>query len=694
MEKQSGVIGKFEEEAAKNLFQLVWGSSKSFFGLITSEKHVRDAIKNYVSRYHERYGRVKVLGMNEPVPLAQIYTEVRMLPPSVLHRYADAELMKQDFISNRKHTTSGESLKSIDGIKIANDIRLLTILGSPGSGKSTFLRRLGQCCLLSTGHFNLQRLPVVLSLSEHKEIKCSEDVIAGIAKEFSNCGFIKSDKMAESLLKKGVLMILFDGLDEVPKANLVDVVTSVKNFVDQYGYRPDFKSSQTNIIIKVLTWFRVLQKSELLEADNREANRFVITCRTAHYKQWFDRFTDVIIADFSDQQIDQFAKNWFREQTNKDTLNSKRFLTELHSLPSALELARTPLLLTFLCIVWEQGQTLPRVRATLYKEALEVLLRKWAASKLVHNDPVYSELHYELELDLLAQIARNFTFANQVFFGRDNLLKEIKNFLEQEMNAPKNLDAGGVLDAIAIQQGLLTERAIDIWSFSHLTIQEFLTARHLRASNEWITAVNNFLFDTRWRETFLLMAGIGRADNLLEAMAERVRKFTHSDKHLLKFINWIDQSVSNSIQNQTTETQALAYRCLFTAFIISLDRAVLEEDRRLPVDLAIAIDQSIIVLDNTFIPAHNRPTDLASLLVINFPILEGTALEISKINNPILTTHEWESELNIPTGIDRVRKNLWEIVRAIQLIIDTKNTSYSLSPAKWNLVCSRLLTSL
>jgi predicted NACHT family NTPase len=45
------------------------------------------------------------------------------------------------------------------------------------------------------------------------------------------------------------------------------------------------------------------------------------------------------------------------------------------------ELARTPLLATFLCLVYDDRQKLPTNRAELYGDALRILLERWAASK-------------------------------------------------------------------------------------------------------------------------------------------------------------------------------------------------------------------------------------------------------------------------------------------------------------------------
>jgi predicted NACHT family NTPase len=50
-------------------------------------------------------------------------------------------------------------------------------------------------------------------------------------------------------------------------------------------------------------------------------------------------------------------------------------------------------------------------------------------------------------------------------------VSQITEFLASNDNTSKNLEAEAVLDAIVIQQGILVERARDVYSFSHLTLR-------------------------------------------------------------------------------------------------------------------------------------------------------------------------------------------------------------------------------
>lgn len=74
------------------------------------------------------------------------------------------------------------------------------------------------------------------------------------------------------------------------------------------------------------------------------------------------------------------------------------------------------------------------------------------------------------------------------------------------------------------QHGLMVERARQIYSFSHLTFQEYFTARAIVASSEVsLQQLVRHLTEQRWREVFLLTAQmLPNADRLLQLMKQQV----------------------------------------------------------------------------------------------------------------------------------------------------------------------------
>ena len=90
-----------------------------------------------------------------------------------------------------------------------------------------------------------------------------------------------------------------------------------------------------------------------LEDFNRRyaQSHILITCRIAASDYVFQNFQNVELADFNKKQIDAFAGKWFSDAPEKH----QAFLREFyHSDNERLrELAATPILLTLLCLAFE-----------------------------------------------------------------------------------------------------------------------------------------------------------------------------------------------------------------------------------------------------------------------------------------------------------------------------------------------------
>jgi hypothetical protein len=357
------------------------------------------------------------------------------------------------------------------------------------------------------GGFKHSCIPVFIEL---KRFTSSEiNIEKFIIEEFRICNFPDPEKFTAKALEQGKLLILLDGLDEVPSQNLNETINQIQNFVDKY-----------------------------------DQNRFIASCRTAAYRGNFRRFSDVAMADFDDEQIQQFINNWFQKEEDKQAKTDDK-CWELLQKPenqAAKELAHTPLLLTFLCLVYDRSQNFPNNRSVLYKNALRILLEEWAAEKRILRDEIYQGLHTELEEVLLSKIAYTGFASNRLFFSQSEIVDQIKTFLAGNLNAPQHLNGEAVLNAIAIQQGILVERARDVFSFSHLTLQEYLTAQYIYDNRLVEKLVTEHLPDQRWKEVFLLVAGVmrGGADDLLLLMEKEVQKYINTPK-LQALLNWAEE---------------------------------------------------------------------------------------------------------------------------------------------------------
>ena len=417
--------------------------------------------------------------MREPVDLAQVYTGVKFLLDDDILRFESIAALEKSYRKTRLRGHGGRRSdgEKQPGIKVANGRQYLMVLGVPGAGKSTFLRKVGLESLKTLHYENAEYghrcVPVLLELKRFETDTI--DIAALIAREFETCDFPEPVNFTQSALQQGKLLILLDGLDEVPTANLDNVIRTIQDFVDRY-----------------------------------DQNRFIASCRKPAYRGGFTRFSDVGMADFDDEQIQQFINNWFNDEQDRERETGKKCWEVLQAKKNkaAKELAHTPLLLTFLCLVYDRSQRFPDNRSSLYQRALRILLEEWASEKRINRDEIYDGLSIELEEGLLSEIAYDGFEADQLFFDQRSLTKQIKEFLASNLNVPKTMDGEAVLRAVEAQQGILVERAENAYSFSHLTLQEYLTAQYLVDNNQWDEVIVKHATDNRWREVLLLIPGL------------------------------------------------------------------------------------------------------------------------------------------------------------------------------------------
>ncbi len=471
-----------------------------------TKKLIYQASKQYILNYQKRYNRLRVLGMPQPVNLDDIYTEVQCLQPGDIRNFESITALEENYRHNGSRRLTNEKSARENGITIANQYTHLMILGQPGAGKSTFLRKIGLEALKGeSGKIQGEFIPVLLELKQFTTNKV--DIYNIIEEEFRSCQLPLVKEFTNQLLRQGKLLLLLDGLDEVPNKNFELVIDKIQDFVQQY-----------------------------------KQNKFIISCRTAAYRQKFNNFKEFIIADFNDQQIQQFIKNWFYSEVDKQLGTDQKCWNKINSEEATKELARTPLLLTFLCLEYDESQDLPKNRATLYGNALYILLRKWAAEKRLPKEAIYNQMGIDLEKIMLAEIAYHNFAADKLFFSQQEVLNQIQKFLSGNDNARKDLDLGKILDAITIEQGILVERARDVYSFSHLTLQEYLTAQYIDDHRLVEKLVTEHLIDQRWKEVFLLVAGVmrGGADDLLLLMEKKAQSYINTRK-LKALLKWAEQ---------------------------------------------------------------------------------------------------------------------------------------------------------
>ncbi|MEQ8998978.1 MAG: NACHT domain-containing NTPase [Coleofasciculus sp. B1-GNL1-01] len=461
---------------------------------------VNQVRQKHHDKLHHQCGTLRLLDITRPIDLDELYVDVNILEEISSQRWLDLNDLQGDKSKDFDRLGLGNvRLEGLAGLKAVERYGKLMVLGKPGAGKTTFLQYLAIQC--NTGKFKPEQVPIFIRLKNFAEDACCENngnLFNYITQEFERCQVTAPE--LETVLNQGRALLLLDGLDEVPDTWSDAVIRQIRQLADHY-YK----------------------------------NQIIITCRIAAKEYRFPGFTEVELADFKRPQIEQFVRNWFiAVARNKPASGLKKaalFLEQLESPENQpiRELATTPVLLNLSCLVFQTKTEFPKKRCDLYKQGLDLLLIRWDEARGIKRDDIYRNLSLSHKLQLLSQIAAITFEQGDYFFTESTLVHLIGDYLQQQLGdrldlATLELDSAAVLKSIEAQHGLLVERARGIYSFSHLTFQEYFTARAVVADAETsIPQLLSHFTEKRWREVILLTAQmLPHADGMIQCLKQQI----------------------------------------------------------------------------------------------------------------------------------------------------------------------------
>jgi predicted NACHT family NTPase len=557
-------------------------------------------------------GTLRLLDTAQPVALDDVYINVHILEQLSRQQWLDVSDLQSDRaipfdrLSSLPSTQTG--ISAIDAIATYPK---LMVMGKPGAGKTTFLQKVALQCI--RGELPLTSIPIFIQLRNLAEETLANSVT--VADDFNLLNYINwkfdeldiSVRQVETLLKHGKVLILLDGLDEV-------------------------RSEYTNALIKQIAKF----------SETYYQNQFIITCRFAAQSYRFPGFTDVEIADFNQVQIEAFAKKWFvaTSKQEEEGLNlATQFIDKL-KLPEnqpIRELARTPILLNLTASVFQAKADFPKKRSKLYEAGLDILLVRWDEARGIQRDDVYRRLSLPHKIKLLSHIAATTFEQGNYFFELCEIEQLVADYLTTLPGASSDpetlrLNSEAVLKAIEAQHGLLVERARGIYSFSHLTFQEYFTARNILSSPDEPTLLkalqrlSKHLTQPQWREVFLLTAGLLRnAEPLLQLMKQQVDALVAADRKLQEFLAPINQKCYSL---QTPYKPAAVRAFYFTLFLDRELGLAVALDRNLARDLTpeLALDLEL-ARAFSLVQSLTQNPEIKQILALSFALnLEGVLL--------------------------------------------------------------------
>ena len=265
----------------------------------------------------------------------------------------------------------------------------------------------------------------------------------------------------EDALVDGRVLLVFDGLDEVPEQQRAVVRLAIRALLGTY----------------------------------RSLQRVIVTCRKRSYvgTAVLPSFTPHTLAPFDETKIKNFVAAWYHAQVSLGRMTAAKAADNMADLQRAAlaqdlrELAGNPMLLTTMAIIHQRQVGLPKERARLYNLAVEVLLNRWQKRKDLLLSPgldafLRDELRLRACMERLAYEAHRQKQQHEADLPRSTLLV----LLEQKEYLGEVGLAAEFLDYVDERAGLLVGRGghegeahPPSYAFPHRTFQEYLAGCYL-----------------------------------------------------------------------------------------------------------------------------------------------------------------------------------------------------------------------
>ena len=385
-------------------------------------------------------------------------------------------------------------------------LRQMVILAWGGYGKTTLLKHVAHTYgTKQQGRYKVpQRIPVLLVLRKYRDL-LTQDNAPNLADLITlhHIPALPNDEelklptnWAQDSLRKGEVVVMLDGFDEVEKAK-----------------RP-----------ALAKW--------LNEQMRRYRNSvFILTSRPKAYKEQdagdcLEMTTPIWVRDFNQGQRRDFVESWYRYQERfandgRDTPDVKQvaqsaadeLLAQIEVRHELKDLAKNPLLLTMIVTFHRRypGAELPKRRVELYQEICRLQLKDRPGARKLET--LLLECGAQVILQMLALEMMQ---KKEERVERRDLVGRLAGYLRMQ---GETVDAVEFLDQVVQVSELLIEQE-DEFEFAHLSFQEYLAAAEVaRLKQE--SLLYEKLGEDWWKQVILLYAGLVNPGALIREMVER-----------------------------------------------------------------------------------------------------------------------------------------------------------------------------
>ncbi|XP_033646433.1 LOW QUALITY PROTEIN: uncharacterized protein LOC117305678 [Asterias rubens] len=332
---------------------------------------------------------------------------------------------------------SGQKLESYKDIFLqttrhGDPIKRVILNGEPGRGKSTLIDKMAHDWACGEA---LQQFELVFVL-RMSAVEQNTQLIDSIFDQLLDEDTGVDKNLLSSFISHnpGKVLLLLDGFDELKTRALNE---------DLFG--------------------------SILKTMNRKKNRecfVVITTRPSHYHKLVTKslirepFTKVRVEGFDKKAIKMYVKRFYSDE--HDT--AERLIRRIKSSNVLADMAKSPMLLQLMCILWKEDSKLPGTVSRIYSEALEyIFVRKSDRNPDMPPDELLKVTNELGKIALHGLLAPE----QQLAFPEEDFEPRV---LESALKA-------GILTRKKVLKGRKSHTSIQ---FLHKTFQEFCAGKYLQ----------------------------------------------------------------------------------------------------------------------------------------------------------------------------------------------------------------------
>lgn len=332
--------------------------------------------------------------------------------------------------------------------KVLVDNRHGVVLGQPGAGKTTSMKKLcrivqdfGPAALRYSG-------PIVIRLREILDSGCGNDIFRAVAE------IISFECVIYNAPAKSV-----DGLAYPSFLHVLDAL-SVVLILDGFD---ELRSHELKI--SVLAEFRRM-------CESLRRTKVILTCRSGDFNFDIENCDTFEIAPLTKAQIEGFSRKWI-----PDSEKAQQFIHAVENSPF-FDTAIRPLVLAHLCALYERLGRIPEKPKTVYRKVFLLLLEQWDEQRSINRPSRYGDFQADQKAEFLAHFAYFLTTAvGGTVFDRASAINAYRSICDNF--GLERREAENVLDEIEGHNGLFINAGFNRYEFAHKSLQEFLAAEHL-----------------------------------------------------------------------------------------------------------------------------------------------------------------------------------------------------------------------